>query len=279
MIDLHMHSTFSDGSLTPEQLAAEAQRCGLTAASLTDHDGTSGVDRFVQACAQVGVLGIPGVEISVDIKKGTLHMLGYFIRTGDAAIEDVLVKIRDGRRLRNEEILHKLNKIGLAITWDEISAFASEDVVGRPHFAKAMVARGYVASNHEAFDRYLGKGCPAYAERFRMSPGDSIEAIRKAGGVAVLSHPFTLELKPDALRASLTEWRDLGLAGIEVYYSEHSPDLVRQYEQLARDLGLVATGGSDFHGDLNPNVHMGTGFGNLNVPDRCVDELKQRVNA
>jgi predicted metal-dependent phosphoesterase TrpH len=276
MIDLHTHSTFSDGSLTPEQLVERAKNLGVTALALTDHDSTSGIPRFMTACRAAQLTGIPGVEISVEVQHGTLHMLGYFVEAGDPGLEAMLVKIRGGRELRNREILDKLNKLGLALTWEEVAAFAGEDVVGRPHFAQAMIARGYVTDKDKAFERYLSKGKPAYTDRFRLFPAESMQAIAKAGGLPVLSHPFTLELSKQALRAQVKELKALGLVGIEVYYSEHDQEQVREYLALAKEFDLVATGGSDFHGDQNPAVELGSGFGTLVVPEACLDQLRQR---
>jgi 3',5'-nucleoside bisphosphate phosphatase len=279
MIDLHTHSTFSDGSLTPEQLVEKAREVGLRAMALTDHDGTGGIGRFLAACARTGLCGIPGVEISADVKRGTLHMLGYFIDHEDQALEGVLRRIRAGREERNREILEKLNRLGFSLAWQEVAAYAGEDVVGRPHFAQAMVAKGYVESKDAAFDRFLAKGRPAYADRFRLSPADSIAAIVRAGGLAALSHPFTLGLGPQALREFVGELAGAGLAGIEVYYSEHTPQQTQEYRSLAESFGLTPTGGSDFHGDMNPAIALGSGFGSLRVPDEVVDQLKARLRA
>lgn len=278
MIDLHSHSTFSDGSLTPRELARRAQEVGLTALALTDHDTTAGIGQFMEACSEVGVAGVPGVEISVDVSVGTMHMLGYFVDCGDNALEADLKRMRGGREDRNLEILEKINSLGLALTFEEVKAFAAEDVVGRPHFALAMVQKGYVPSKDAAFERYLGKGKAAYIERYRMSIFDSIAAIRGAGGVPVLAHPVTLKLSRPELRKLLKEMADQGLKGMEVYYSEHNLDQVRDYEALANEFGLVATGGSDFHGQLNPNIELGRGFGNLRIKDEIIDKLKQCRN-
>jgi len=276
MIDLHMHSTFSDGSLTPEELLVEAAQTGLSAIALTDHDTTGGLKRFFAAAKGGSVRAIAGVEISADFKPGTMHMLGYFISAENGAFEERLRWIREGREIRNAEILAKLQALAFELTWDEVKAYAGEDVVGRPHFAQALLARGYVANKDEAFDKLLGKGKPAYADRRRLTPEDAVQLVVSAGGVAVLAHPFTLDLSADATRKLLSGLKDAGLAGIEVYYSEHNPDMVRLYESMARDLDLVATGGSDFHGALAPAIRMGKGFGGLSVPDEVVPALEAR---
>ena len=276
MIDLHMHSTFSDGTLKPEELAELASGFGLTAIALTDHDCMDGVGQFLTACAARGVRGISGVEISAQVEKGTMHILGYFVDHTDSALEDALRKIRCGRELRNEEILKKLNHLGCELDWDEVRRHAGEEVVGRPHFVMALQARAYVTDKTEAFERYLAKGKPAYAERYRMTPEKSIAAIVKAGGVPVLAHPITLGLSNKALRAALGEFQDMGLQGIEVYYSEHTPAMVETFGTMARSPGLAISGGSDFHGDMNPRIRMGIGFGQLRVPDELVDGLEVR---
>jgi len=273
MIDLHLHSTFSDGSLTPEALVERADKLGLTAIALTDHDSTDGLDRFRAACAGRVLAGIGGVEISCDVARGTMHLLGYFVDPDHAALANVLRQIRDGRSVRNEKIRAKLKDLGLELTAEEVAARAGEEVVGRPHFAGAMQARGYVKSTSEAFEKYLAKGRPAYADRFRLSPADGIAAIRQAGGVPVLAHPLTLDLNDGELRARVRQLAEWGLGGIEAYYSEHSADRAGQYVELARAFGLALTGGSDFHGDLNPDIRMGRGFGGLRVPDELVPAL------
>lgn len=276
MIDLHMHSTFSDGTFTPEDLVEEAVGLGLSAIALTDHDNTAGLPRFLAAARGRSIRAVPGVEISADFKPGTMHMLGYFIPHDDPELNRRLAWIREGRDLRNREMLEKLNKLGFALTWDEVKAFAGEDVVGRPHFAKAMLAKGYASNWDEVFDKYLGKGKAAYAERKRLSALDAVRLIRAAKGVPVLAHPFTLEIPYRDLRKLATELRDEGLQGVEVYFPEHSAEVQQQYAALAKELGLVATGGTDFHGAMTPDLKMGSGFGGLKVPDDIVDELALR---
>ena len=279
MIDLHTHSTFSDGSLTPEELVAEGVNAGLKAMALTDHDCVDGVTRFLAACeASDAPEGIPGVEISANVDKGTMHILGYYMDYLDIKLENALRRIREGRSDRNVKILKALNDLNLELNWEEIASLAGEDVVGRPHFAMAMIQRGYVKSKDEAFRKYLAKGKPGYVDRFRLSPKEALKAIREAGGMPALAHPFTLELSARELKGIAGELKSLGLMGIEVYYSEHSPELIGQYKRLADEFGLVAVGGTDFHGQLNPGVRVGRGFGGLEVPDRVIDEMKEALD-
>jgi len=275
MIDLHTHSTFSDGSLTPEQLVREAERARLSALALTDHDTLDGLARFQASCARSIVRGVPGVEISVDCSGGdaTMHILGYFVDPENPDLNAHVQRLSEGRRRRNEEILKRLNAMGLALTMSEVASFAGEQNVGRLHFALALVARGYVRANQEAFDKYLGKGKSGYVNRVRFKPADGVAMIRRAGGIAVLAHPFTLNLGPGALAEAVQALAEGGLQGIEVYYPQHPPKLVRQYLELASRFGLVATGGTDFHGQPMPDVKLGRGFGSLDVPDEVLDQL------
>jgi predicted metal-dependent phosphoesterase TrpH len=269
-----MHSTFSDGSLTPEELVAKGKEAGLTAMALTDHDSTNGVARFIAAGEKEGMTTIAGVEISAEYQPGTMHMLGYHVDPDHKDLNEHLKWIREGREARNTEILHRLMDLGCHITWEEVSDLAGEDVVGRPHFARALINHGYVKDTTEAFKKYLAKGKPAYVDRRRLSPSDSIMLIQAAGGVPVLAHPFTLHLGKWDLRRELKQLREYGLEGVEAYYSEHKPDMVREYLKLAKDYGLIVTGGTDFHGETTPDIKLGRGFGSLEIPDSLVADLE-----
>ena len=276
MIDLHCHSTFSDGSLTPEQLIAEAAKIGLAALALTDHDTTAGVPRFLAAAAATAVRAVPGVELSVDCSSGVMHMLGYWMDLANPELVRQMDWIRDGRAMRNRAMFEKLNALGFAMTWDEVNAFAGEDVVGRPHFAQVMLQKGYAKDKNEAFDKWLGDGKPGYADRPRLTAEVAVALIRQAGGVAVLAHPYSLHVGKDAMASLLIELAAAGLAGVECYYSEHSADLTKEYLAMARQANLVPTGGSDFHGEVSPGIHLGVGFGGLNVPDEVLGQLEAR---
>ncbi len=274
MIDLHTHSTFSDGSLTPEELVGLAANARLEAVALTDHDTTGGLPRFLASAACSGLRGITGVEISAEHHPGAMHILGYLFDPDHAGLQEQLAQLRVGRTARNRQILEKLQALGLELTWDEVHALAGGEVVGRPHFARALIARGHVQDKAEAFSKLLARGRPAYAERFRLSPAASIQMIRAAGGVAVLAHPCSLKLGQKALRALLVELCAAGLGGLEVYHSEHNPSQTRLYHRLATELGLALTGGSDFHGALMPDIKLGRGFGGLRVPADLLPKLE-----
>lgn len=279
MIDLHLHSTNSDGSETPEELVLRGKAAGLKALALTDHDNMGGAADFLAACRANGMTGFSGVEISaaLDEGAGTLHILGYGVDPAHPQVEESLGRVLDGRAWRNEQILARLNELGLELEWAEVQACAGEGVVGRPHFAQAMIARDYVCSTEEAFERYLAKGRPAYVERYRLYPEEGIRMIRASGGVAVVAHPFTWLRDEARLEEGLAELKALGLAGVEAYYSEHSPEQTVALLRSAKRVGLLTTGGSDYHGLVNPDVAMGTGFGSLCVPDACLPPLLDAV--
>lgn len=271
-----MHSIFSDGSEKPEDLIDLALQNGVSAVALTDHDTVKGIARFKRAARGKELEAIAGVEVSTSSASAEMHLLGYFMNHLDSVLATQLDWIRSARQARNEEILHKLHKMGMPLHWREIRAHAGDDVIGRPHFARAMVERGYCGSTKEAFSRYLSRGCPAYARRRTLTAEEAIEIIRGAGGVAVLAHPFTLGLNYLDLSTLMAEMRDIGMDGIEVYYPHHTSEQTREYLKIADEHDLVPTGGTDYHGSHTPDRTIGTGFGSLHVPDNIVDRLRER---
>ena len=277
MIDLHRHSTFSDGTDTPEELVGLGAQAGLRAMALTDHDNVRGAEAFLQACRGRQITGLSGVEISAEVPSGTMHILGYGVDPAHAGLLESLGRVLDGREWRNEQILKKLIAIGCALTWEEVASQAGEDVVGRPHFARALLNRGYVVSLQEAFERYLAKGMPAYVDRFRLLPADAMRLIRAAGGLPVLAHPFTWLTDPAAVEPALTELVQHGLGGIEAYYPEHGNERTIACLRLARKHGLVVTGGTDYHGSSRTNVALGKADGSFCVPDDLLPALLAAV--
>jgi len=276
MIDLHCHSTFSDGSYSPTRLVEMGVEAGLTALALTDHDCMAGIPEFLAAGEGKDIRLVPGIELSVDCDCGQMHMLGYWMDIADRELNAQLEWVRDGRAMRNRQILENLNGLGFAMTWEEVLAHAGDGVVGRPHFAQVMIEKGYAKDKNEAFDRWLGDGKPGYADRPRLTAERAIELVRGAGGVAVLAHPFTIRVGKERMAALVAHLAEAGLAGMECHYSEHSADLTKEYLALAAATGLVPTGGSDFHGAMSPGVSLGTGMGGLNVPDETVGLLLAR---
>jgi predicted metal-dependent phosphoesterase TrpH len=277
MLDLHLHSTFSDGSDTPEELVALGARAGLQGMALTDHDNVRGAGAFLQACRTHRITGLTGVEISAEVPAGTLHILGFGVDPSHAELQRKLARVLDGRAERNAQILQRLQGLGFDLSWAEVTAQAGEDVVGRPHFALALQQRGYVASTQAAFEKFLGKGKPAYVNRYRLAPAEGIRLIRAAGGLPVMAHPFSWVADDAALEAALTELIAYGLGGIEAYYPEYAPERQVAYLRLARKLGLVMTGGTDYHGAAKPNVAIGTAQGRFRVPDELLAPLLQAL--
>ncbi|VGO12960.1 3',5'-nucleoside bisphosphate phosphatase [Pontiella desulfatans] len=274
MIDLHVHSVFSDGTNTPEELIKMAQERGLSAMALTDHDTVGGIAPLMAAAADSPVEAVPGIELSAECERGTMHILGYFIDTANDVLLEKINTVREGREERNVEILKKLNKLGYVLMWSDVEQEAGADVVGRPHFAAALVKRGHVKSRKAAFDLLLAKGRPAYSERYRYTASECIELIRRAGGVSVLAHPATIYMPERQLKALVRELREQGLGGIEAYYAEHHPENIARFSGWAKEFGLVCTGGTDFHGGNTPDLKLGTGFGQLRVPDEALALLK-----
>jgi len=277
-IDLHIHTTASDGSFTPQDVVRCARRAGLAAIAITDHDTVDGVREILSDGLPDDLKFITGVEISSFPpepyrSKGSFHILGYGIDPEAPPLAEALASLRLQRETRNPKMISKLNDLGMPITLAEVAAEAGGAVVGRPHMASVMVRRKWVGSVSEAFDRYLGTGCPAYVEKGRIDFKNAVSLIRAAGGLPVLAHPVTVGLSPDGLEGLLGSLARQGLAGVEAYYSTHSPEFTRFLLRCAESLGLVVTGGSDFHGTYKIGIHLGVGRGDLHVPFDCYATL------
>jgi predicted metal-dependent phosphoesterase TrpH len=269
-----MHSTHSDGTFTPRELVMTAIRKKLCAIALTDHDTFSGVAEAQAAGAELGLLVLSGVEISVEYGSKTVHMLAYCYDSGADKLRGGLNELLRGRNERNVKIVANLNGLGMAITVEEIEAEAGGTVVGRPHIANVLIRKGYIQTRQEAFDKYLAKGAAAYEERLKFSPADSVNMILQAGGVPVLAHPKFVPLQEgETIEDVVRNLVSAGLRGIECYYSMHTEEETQQYLELAEKYNLIATGGSDFHGGNKPDIQMGTGLGQLRVPGSCADAL------
>jgi predicted metal-dependent phosphoesterase TrpH len=278
-IDLHIHSTASDGSFTPAEILDHARKLNLAAIAITDHDSIDGSREALQIGIPPSFNFLTGVEISAAHPpffpgSGSFHILGYNINLDNRGLNQALSKLQDARKNRNPAILKRLNKLGFQISFEEVSQEVGEGQLGRPHIAYAMVKKGFVASIDEAFDKYLGTNGPAYVDKYRIECEQAINIIRATGGVPVLAHPALLNIENDQkLDALLQNLMKIGLAGIEVYYPGHSPQQIRQYTQLARKYGLLMTGGTDFHGTITPQIKMGTGKGTLFVPYLLYEKL------
>lgn len=257
-VDLHMHTTHSDGTLTPEQLVARAKSRRVDCIALTDHDTVSGVREAKDAGTKLGVEVIAGVEISVIFPPGTMHILGYFIDTSNADLLSGLKLVQDARAKRNPMIIEKLNSLGVKITLDEVVAESGGDQIGRPHFARVLVKKGYAQDSQDAFNKFLAKGASAYVDKRNITSETAIRMIHAAGGVASLAHPKQLKLKDEKeFEAEIEKLVGQGLDGLEVFSSCQSRDEAVFYKKIANRFNLVTTGGSDFHGDNRPNVDLG----------------------
>ncbi|MEC4890044.1 MAG: PHP domain-containing protein [Nitrospira sp.] len=273
-IDLHLHTTHSDGSLPPAEVVRLAHEAGVTALAITDHDITTGLPEAITAGQALGIEIIPGIEISSRYGESELHVLGYFLDWQDPQLNARLATLRDSRHRRNPQIIERLQSLGIDITYDEVRAVAGSDSVGRPHIARVLMDKKVVTSAKEAFDRFLANGKPAYVPRDLPEPADAIQWIKAAQGLAVLAHPTWVKTTEGTLTDLVRQLKADGLDGVEVHYSTHTPRQTREYLSLAKQIDLLVTGGSDFHGITKPDIEVGIGKGTLHVPDHLLTKLK-----
>lgn len=276
-LDLHLHTTHSDGSCTPTEVVGLAHQANVTALAITDHDITSGISEAIAVGEQYGIEIIPGVEISSIMGNSELHILGYFLDWENSLLNERFKSLRDSRHRRNPQIVDRLQNLGIDITYDEVRALAGSDSVGRPHIARALMDKGVVTSAKEAFDRFLGDGKPAYVPRELPSPTEAIQWIKAARGLAVLAHPTWVKLTDQTLAELILQLKANGLDGVEVYYSTHAARQTREYLSLAQQLGLLVTGGSDFHGLTKPDIEVGIGKGSLHIPTTLLPKMKEKA--
>jgi hypothetical protein len=272
--DLHLHSTYSDGSNTPAEIVTAAATGGLSGIALTDHDTLEGIPEAESAATEAGLRFVAGTELSVLWRAQSMHLLVYFLNPVSGPLQDRLGELQQSRSQRNAAIASKLQTLGLDMTLEEVEAEAGDGVMGRPHFAGVMMAKGYVETVSEAFDRYLAAGRPAYTPRLRLRAEEAIALSRASGAVPVIAHPHTLNLRADQFASGFSDLVDHGLGGIEAYYGEYTPELRVKLADICSRLGIVATGGSDYHGRYKPHLSIGTGRGDLTVPDLALDNLE-----
>jgi predicted metal-dependent phosphoesterase TrpH len=271
--DLHLHSTASDGTVRPAEVVRLAKEARLVAIALTDHDTFDGVAEAQEAGEKLGVRVVPGVELSVP-HEGTCHVIALGADPADEGLRALAARFRRGREARNERILARLAELGMPVTAEEVAREAGGDLVARPHIARALVRRGHVRHVHEAFERFLAKGQPAYVDRDRASLAEVTATVRAAGGATILCHPLTIGYEDDAaIGAYLREAKSEGLDAVEVRYGRYTKAEETRWERLARDAGLLFSGGSDFHGTLKPGLKVGSGKGRMRVPAEWLDAL------
>jgi predicted metal-dependent phosphoesterase TrpH len=273
-VDLHCHSTASDGTLSPTEVIRLAKFNGLTALALTDHDTIGGVTEAAAEAKNLGIDFLPGIEISAEFTAhGTMHVLGYGVNPESQTLRELTETLIAGRDNRNPRIVAKLQELGVAITMEEVEKEAGGQVVGRPHIAAILHRKGYVSSIKEAFNKYLAQGAPAYFDKERLTPKRALEMIRESGGLPVLAHAIQLRTENDGeLERVVKDLIDIGLAGIEIYHSDHNEEWVQKCTTLADKYHLLKTGGSDFHGGNKTNINLGLARGQR-VPRQLFDQL------
>jgi len=274
-VDLHLHSTISDGQFSPAEIVGKAAEQGLTIITLADHDSVAGVAPALEAAKSFpGMKVIPGVEISTDVPRGEIHVLGYFVNCTDRELLATLQRFRQSRLKRARQMVTKLRNLGIHIEWQRVQELAGSSSIGRPHIAQAMLEKGYITSFKEAFTKYISREGPAYVEREKMTPAEAAELILRANGLPVLAHPLTI----NNLETIVVELKAAGLVGIEAYYNGYTNDEINWLVSLANKYNLITTGGSDYHG-LDATTE--TMIGGANVPmesaERLVALTEQRV--
>jgi predicted metal-dependent phosphoesterase TrpH len=277
-IDLHIHSTASDGTLSPSQIIQLAQKLKLRAIAITDHDTIDGSKEALQAGIPPSVKFLTGVEISASSPPsiphaGSFHILGYGIRLDDPQLNETLAVLQQARKNRNPQIVKRLNRMGFEFSLDDVVSEVGNGQLGRPHIARYMLKRGFVKSIDEAFQKYIAHGGPAYVDKYRVDCKKAIEIILDAGGIPVLAHPILLNFDKDEIGELFILLKDMGLKGVEVYYPDTSSDMTAFYLELAKRHDLLKTGGTDFHGSLKPEIQMGSGRGDFYVPYEIYEKL------
>jgi len=271
-VDLHIHSTASDGKFSPEAIVGKAAELGLKVIALTDHDTVDGIPAAQEAAGAYPELRfIPGVEISTDLADGEAHVLGYFIDYTSRELGSALANFRDSRQVRARGIVAKLGDLGMDIDWQRVQDIAGDGSIGRPHIARAMLEKGYITRFEEAFDKYIGHGGPAYVVREKMTPEEAVELILRSQGLPVLAHPFTVP-EPEAMVKKL---KAVGLVGIETYYKDNTAEQTGATLDLAKRYGLIATGGTDYHGIGDSSEVM---LGGVDVPMEAAERLIALAN-
>jgi predicted metal-dependent phosphoesterase TrpH len=274
-VDLHLHTTASDGVLRPSEIVKYAKTKGLRAIAITDHDTVEGCEEGLAEGERIGFEVIPGIEISAEHSPGSMHILGFFLDINHPLLTERLKYLQKARAERNPKITEKLNQLGIDITFEEVLRASGGGQVGRPHFANVLLEKKVVRSFQEAFDRFLKKGALAYVDKFRFTSKEALHFINEARGVAVLAHPNTLGMSGySELEKLVLQLVDEGLQGIEVYYPEHSREEIGQYQSLAERHGLLTTGGTDYHGMEKNGLDIGVGRGDMKLPYSIVESIK-----
>lgn len=277
MIDLHVHSSCSDGTLPPAQVTLKALACGLTAYALTDHDTVKGVDEAKKAAAGTNLEVISGTELSCVFEGVEIHLLGLYVDEHAPTLIEALTNMALNRKKRNEEMLSHFRRDGFSLSFEDLNRGIPDAVITRAHFAGALLKKGYVSSMEQAFKRYLDQGRAYWLPKENFDPEEAIRLIRQAGGFAALAHPLQYRLGWEKTGRLISRLKAAGLGGVEVYYSSHHLDQVQKLRELCRAHHLLPTGGSDFHGSNKPDIRIGTGRGRLNIPDLLLEDIRREL--
>jgi hypothetical protein len=276
VIDLHCHSIFSDGTDTPEELAAMAHGLGLRALALTDHDTLEGLPRFLACQSTTPTELVAGIELSCRYLGRVLHVLGLFIDPLDPVFRARIEDMRSRRVDRNRLMVTRLRDMGVALTWEQVAALAPTDSVSRTHFARALVNAGAAGSPQDAFKRFIGDDGPAFVPLRELVPEEAVSWINDAGGVAVVAHPGRFCHRGFRWEEAMADLKARGMEGLEAHYPDYGPQEHQYFLALAKDLDLVPSGGSDHHGGHKPGQRLGVGTGTLAVPDEVLEGLRAR---
>lgn len=277
-IDLHVHSDKSDGSLSPSDLVSYAIKQGVSAFALTDHDTVDGIDEAIAASKGTSVTVIPGIELSTAYEGKDIHIVGLFIDKEQPAFRERIGRFANARINRNLEMCDKLTEYGMPITYDELTAAFPDAVITRAHYARLMMQKGYVKSLKEAFERYIGDYGPCFIPRKKITPDEGVRFILSANGLPVLAHPMQYGMGDARLQQLIDSLKEAGLVAMEAIYCTHTPSEEAKLCKLAKDNGLLISGGSDFHGKAKPGLELGTGYGRLHVPQEVLDNLIAKKN-
>lgn len=273
-IDLHVHSSASDGSLTPEEVVSLARKAGLRCFALTDHDTVDGVEPALQYAGKFENIDvIPGIELSCYYKNREIHIVGLFVNHRDKAFLEELQKLKQAREDRNGKMVQNFVDAGIPITIEELKHGNPNSVITRAHFARVLVEKGVCRNKTEAFDKYLGIGCPFYLPKPKVTPEHVLNLIKQAGGTAILAHPYSYKFSKSEVETLLDTLIPLGLSGLECYYSTYDDGQIQELRSIALAKNLLVSGGSDFHGVVKPDISIGTGRGNLRIPEKLLTAI------
>ena len=278
IIDLHTHTTESDGSFTPEELIEEAKRVGLSAIAITDHDTIAGIKKAKVSASNNDIELIPGIELSTDYNGKEVHIVGLYIDIENKYFLSKLAEFKTCRDNRNKLIVKNLQKEGFDITMDALKADNPDCVITRANIARFLYEHGMIPSIQTAFEKYIGDNCKCFVNRFKITPMDAVKLIKEVGGTAILAHPLLYHLSDSTLQTLVDELKDAGLDGIEAIYCTYTPSEERQMKQFAKSNELLISGGSDFHGTTKPKLNLGTGYGKLHIPYEVLENIKNSRN-